>query len=93
MSRIAEADGIQETAEKSTTIHHSANVLFNIMRGGIFANGGKIDVEDFVNSTVPVYTPTEFLQIPYWLDESDNMVLRVVLAWNGGLNCASTEHK
>ena len=51
MTRIAEADGIQETAEKSTTIHHSANVLFNIMRGGIFANGGKIDVEDFVNST------------------------------------------
>lgn len=31
--------------------------------------------KDFVNSTVPVYTPTEFLQIPYWLDESDNMVL------------------
>ena len=51
MQRIGDADGIQETAAKNTTIHHSANVLFNIMRGGIFADGGKINITDFINST------------------------------------------
>ena len=31
--------------------------------------------KDFANSSVPVYTPTEFLQIPYWLDEPNSTVL------------------
>lgn len=31
--------------------------------------------KDFVHSTIPVYTPTEFLQIPYWMEDSDNIVL------------------
>lgn len=45
---IAHADGIQNTAETMTCTHHSANVMFNIMRGGIFANGGKFNPADFV---------------------------------------------
>ena len=31
--------------------------------------------KDFVHSTIPIYTPTEFLQIPYWMEDSDNMIL------------------
>jgi len=31
--------------------------------------------KDFVHSTIPVYAPTEFLQIPYWMEDSDNIVL------------------
>ena len=31
--------------------------------------------KDFVHSTIPVYAPTEFLQIPYWMEDSDNMIL------------------
>ena len=45
---IAEADGFQNTAETMTCVHHSENVMFNIMRGGFFANGGKISLTDFV---------------------------------------------
>ena len=44
---ISEADGFQETAETMTCVHHSENVMFNIMRGGFFANNGKIDLGDF----------------------------------------------
>ena len=29
--------------------------------------------KDFVHSTIPVYTPTEFLQIPYWLEDAGTM--------------------
>ncbi len=45
---IAEADGFQETAETMTCVHHSENVMFNIMRGGFFANSGKISLADFI---------------------------------------------
>ena len=45
---ISEADGFQETAETMTCVHHSENVMFNIMRGGFFANDGKISLTDFV---------------------------------------------
>ncbi len=33
---IACADGIQLSADKAATTHHFANVMFNLMRGGIF---------------------------------------------------------
>lgn len=45
---IAEADGFQQTAETMTCVHYSENVMFNIMRGGFFANNGKINLGDFV---------------------------------------------
>ena len=31
--------------------------------------------KDFVHSTIPVYTPTEFLQIPYWMEDSGIMTV------------------
>ncbi len=45
---ISEADGTQNTAETMTCVHHSENVMFNIMRGGFFANNGKINLGDFI---------------------------------------------
>lgn len=45
---IKEADGIQQTNQKMTCLHHRQNVLFNIMRGGIFQNEGKINPDDFL---------------------------------------------
>ena len=48
---ICEADGFQKTAEIMTCAHHSENVMFNIMRGGFFANNGKISLDDFVKFT------------------------------------------
>ena len=44
---IAQADGEQKTAQTMTCVHHSQNVMFNIMRGGFFANNGKIGLADF----------------------------------------------
>jgi hypothetical protein len=48
---IESADGMQDTAETTTCVHHEANVMFNIMRGGIFADGGNISIEDFLAFT------------------------------------------
>jgi hypothetical protein len=48
---VAAADGLQVSAAKLTTAHHFANVLFNIMRGGIFAEGYWVrrdDLRDFL---------------------------------------------
>jgi len=45
---LAAADGVQDTAEELTCIHHKANVLFNIMRGGLFADGYEISAEDLI---------------------------------------------
>ena len=45
---ISEADGIQNTADEMACVHHRTNVIFNIMRGGFFANDGKINIADFL---------------------------------------------
>jgi hypothetical protein len=45
----ATADGLQFTADKRKDTRHFSNVLFNIMRGGIFDNNYQIDKSDFVN--------------------------------------------
>ena len=46
---IAEADGMQDTADRETCVHHEANVMFNIMRGGIFAENDQIEIADFLS--------------------------------------------
>ena len=44
---VGSADGLQTGGEETTTVHHFANVLFNIMRGGIFADGHRMPSRDF----------------------------------------------
>lgn len=44
---VASADGWQISADKIRTFHHYANVMFNVMRGGIFAEQYWIDTDDF----------------------------------------------
>ena len=46
---VAGADGLQCTADKLNDTRHFSNVLFNIMRGGIFDDNYLIEKEDFVN--------------------------------------------
>ena len=43
----ATADGLQFTADKRKDTRHFSNVLFNIMRGGIFDNNYQIEKNDF----------------------------------------------
>lgn len=45
-SIIASADGLQTSNNPMGTAHHFANVLFNVMRGGIFADQYRIDTAD-----------------------------------------------
>ena len=50
---IARADGMQLSADHLCATHHVANVLFNTMRGGIFADGYAIcaaDLRDFIHA-------------------------------------------
>jgi hypothetical protein len=44
---VGAADGLQTTAVETTTVHHFANVLFNILRGGIFVHGHDMPGPDF----------------------------------------------
>jgi hypothetical protein len=44
---IDSADANQCTADRMATAHHFANTLFNSMRGGVFADGCCISVDDF----------------------------------------------
>lgn len=44
---VASADGCQCGADETVTTHHFTNVLFNIMRGGVFAEDHAIPTADF----------------------------------------------
>ncbi len=44
---VAGADGVQLTGSATVDAHHLANTLFNVMRGGTFADGYTIDAERF----------------------------------------------
>lgn len=47
--RIAAADGLQDTADVTASVHHFANVLFNCMRGGTFTDGYRFPSADFAD--------------------------------------------
>lgn len=45
---LARADGLQRSGDPMAAAHHQANVLFNIMRGGVFVNGSMLDRDDLL---------------------------------------------
>ncbi len=45
---MASADGYQAAAEVNVAVHHYANVLFNVLRGGIFDDQYRVSKWDFV---------------------------------------------
>ncbi len=47
---IGTSDGFQCAAEENVTAHHYANVLFNVMRGGVFADQYRVYSEDLASS-------------------------------------------
>ena len=50
LKRIASnADGIQKSGTELCYARHYSNTLYNVMRGGIFANNYQIDKTDFIN--------------------------------------------
>lgn len=46
---VANADGLQMTGDKLISSRHFSNVLFNVMRGGIFDNNYRVDKKDFIS--------------------------------------------
>lgn len=51
---MAGGDGLQATAEENVSVHHYANVLFNILRGGTFDQQYTITAADFT-ATVAMF--------------------------------------
>lgn len=45
---VFDADGFQLTADQNTGFRHFSNTLYNIMRGGIYANGYQIETKDLL---------------------------------------------
>jgi hypothetical protein len=43
---VGRADGLQKTGDTLGSAHHFANVLFNVMRGGVFESAYAIDTAD-----------------------------------------------
>lgn len=44
---VGSADGLQRTDSQAEDARHFANTLFNIMRGGVFLEGGRFDAAEF----------------------------------------------
>jgi len=47
--KVASADGLSLTSDRLRDSRHYSNALFNIMRGGVFNDGYRIDVSDFLS--------------------------------------------
>lgn len=45
-ANVASADGLQHTADTVACVHHFANVVFNNLRGGVFADDHRVPVAD-----------------------------------------------
>ena len=45
---VASADGVQVSSDQLCSAHHFANVMFNVMRGGIFMDQYNLDKQDFI---------------------------------------------
>jgi hypothetical protein len=67
---VASADGLQVSGDRLSSAHHFANVMFNIMRGGIFADQYRIQTQDFIefvsvrNRTVSTEVAAVFSGLP-----------------------------
>ncbi|MFN4116608.1 MAG: hypothetical protein ACK4F7_08945, partial [Inhella sp.] len=46
---LARADGLQQSGDAMAAAHHRANVLFNIMRGGVFIRGTLLERDDLLD--------------------------------------------
>jgi len=46
---VAQSDGVQLTGNKLNTARHFSNVLFNVMRGGIFNDSYNVEKDDFIS--------------------------------------------
>ena len=78
---VASADGLQVSNHQAHCVHHFANVMFNVMRGGIFADQYRVNTVDFIefvsirNRTVLDENAAFFSELPAEIDISDLQAL------------------
>ncbi|MDT8402155.1 MAG: hypothetical protein RQ743_10700 [Bacteroidales bacterium] len=79
---VGMADGIQQSADRMSSIRHFSNVLFNSMRGGLFENAYKIDRE-YYRRHLGKFNRLLFPKYEKWLDKlpltisMDDLIQRV----------------
>jgi len=79
---VASADGSQVTNHQINDLHHTSNVLFNIMRGGVFCNGYTIEKTDFVNF-IKIRNITIFKNFSLFFDSLPNdFTIESIILWS-----------
>ena len=68
---MAGNDGFQRTAEENVSVHHYANVLFNVLRGGFFYDQYRILARDFRN-TIQLFNNRVFARNRELLESLDD---------------------
>ncbi|VUD40816.1 hypothetical protein TDB9533_00359 [Thalassocella blandensis] len=58
MRIVGNADGLQVTEDVLSSNHHFSNVLFNVMRGGLFDDNYSVGKEDLISFAKTINTPT-----------------------------------
>jgi len=76
---LAATDGFQVTADRLTSAHHLANVLFNDLRGGVYAQGYAIPGADFARF-VKKWNRTTYLKFEALLGELPESLSRSQLS-------------
>ncbi|MCR6688307.1 hypothetical protein [Cellulomonas sp.] len=64
---VGSADGAQSTGDEIATAHHRANVLFNIMRGGVLVDGYTVETAD-LRAFVAQRSPRTAARTGAWFD-------------------------
>jgi hypothetical protein len=65
---MARGDAFQASAEETVSVHHYANVLFNILRGGTFNNQYQVSSRDF-SKTIRIFNDNVFKRHQKLLEE------------------------
>jgi len=71
--KMAAADGFQSTEEETVSAHHYANVLFNVLRGGIFDDQYVILSSDYIR-TIKHFNADVYEQHSAWLHQLANTI-------------------
>ncbi|GLX81075.1 hypothetical protein [Thalassotalea eurytherma] len=71
--KMAAADGFQSTNEEPVSAHHYANVLFNVLRGGIFDDQYSISTKDFIK-TIKHFNSGVYYKHSSWLNSLPNFI-------------------
>ena len=70
---MAAGDGFQVTCEENVSAHHYANVLFNILRGGIFDNQYQLSSRHFADH-VKLFNRQQYQRHQQWLHQLPDML-------------------